>query len=104
LPTAPGRPRRRPRALVRITLARDGRFEEERLMHYTAWAQLGAPGEARTGRPGGGGRYAVRRNTLTLEYDGGQVAHFTIVVPPGEIGKPVPDAIYVNAAPIRRVP
>jgi hypothetical protein len=89
---------------ARLQLAADGRFEEERLMHYTAWAQLGAPGEARTALAGGRGHYTIERNTLALRYDGGQAAYFTIVVPPGEIGKPVPDVVYVNTARLARVP
>ena len=91
------------RTMVRLRLTADGRFEEERLMHYTAWAQLGAPGETRVARDGGSGRYTIRRNTLALHYDDGEAAYFTIVVPPGEIGKPVPDVIYVNSGPISRV-
>jgi len=89
---------------ARLQLAADGRFEEERLMHYTAWAQLGAPGETRTALAGGRGRYTIERNTLALRYAGGQAAYFTIVVPPGEIGKPVPDVVYVNTARLARVP
>jgi hypothetical protein len=91
-------------ALVKIRFTADGRFREESLMHFTAWAQFGAPGETRAERAAGSGAYTIQRNTLTLRYDDGQVAHFTIVVPPGEFGKAVPDAIYVNAAPIHRVP
>jgi hypothetical protein len=90
--------------LVRLRLTADGRFAEQGLMHYTAWAQLGAPGEGRVERPGGAGRYAVTRNTLALAYDGGQAAYFTVVVPPGEAGKPVPDVLYVNQARLPRVP
>jgi len=89
---------------ARLQLAADGRFEEERLMHYTAWAQLGAPGETRTALPGGRGRYTIERYTLALRYDGGEAAYLTIVVPPGEIGKPVPDVVYVNTARLARVP
>jgi hypothetical protein len=59
---------------ARLQLAADGRFEEERLTHYTAWAQLGAPGETRTALAGGRGRYTVERNTLALRYDGGRGA------------------------------
>jgi hypothetical protein len=90
-------------ALVRIELSADGRFREESLMHYTAWAQLGAPGEQRAELAGGTGRYTIERNTLALQYEGGHAAYFTIVVPPGEIGKAVPDAIYINTARIERV-
>jgi hypothetical protein len=91
-------------ALVRIRFTADGRFAEERLMHYTAWAQLGAPGEERVALPGGSGRYTVTRNTLAHAYDGGRTAYFTVVVPPGEIAKPVPDVIYINQARISRAP
>jgi hypothetical protein len=91
-------------ALVSIRFTADGRFTEESLMHHTAWAQLGAPGETRTELPGGAGRYTIARNTLALAYDGGRTAYFTIVVPPGEKGKAVPDVIYVNTARIHRVP
>ncbi|MGZ8411787.1 MAG: hypothetical protein ACXWZS_11230 [Gemmatirosa sp.] len=90
-------------ALVSIRFSADGRFAEERLMRWTAWAQLGAPGETRAALAGGAGRYTIGRNTLALAYDGGRTAYFTIVVPPGEAGKPVPDAVYVNTARLERV-
>ena len=92
------------RTVVNLRLTAGGRFVEERLMHYTAWTEFGAPGESRTELPGGAGTYTIARNTLALRYDGGRVAYFTIVIPPGEIEKDVPDVIYVNAAPIERVP
>jgi hypothetical protein len=60
-------------------------------MIYTNWARLAAPGETR-----------VPRHTLELRYDGGPTVRFFIVVPPGEIGNPVPDVVYVNTAPVRR--
>jgi len=92
------------RTVVSLRLTADGRFVEQRLMHYTAWTEFGAPGEQRSELPGGAGTYTIQRNTLALQYDGGPAAYFTIVIPPGEIGKAVPDVIYVNAAPIERVP
>jgi hypothetical protein len=94
----------RGRTLVSLALARDGRFTEEKLMDYTSWVRLAPPGETRVPLPGGSGTYTVTRNTLALRYDGGQTAYFFFVVPPGEMGNAVPNVVYINTAPINRVP
>jgi hypothetical protein len=100
LPQGPGEP-----PFAHVTLTADGRFEENNLLDYLNW-ELDPEHPERDGTavPRGTGTYTIRRNTLTLRYDGGFVAYLAVVVPPGEVGRPTPDAVYLNGGNLGRLP
>lgn len=94
----------RNREIAGIDFTRDGRFAERSLMRHTSWTMLGDRAErARTAVERGGGRYAIRRNTLELRYDGGPVARFVILVPPGAQALPQPEVLHINRNRFPRV-
>lgn len=91
---------------VRIAFARDGRFEEERLLGGISWnsSDYGAPAAAIRDVPRGAGRYEIRSNTLTLHYRDGRVVSVNLYVFPDELRKRQPEEIYINSFDFRRRP
>ncbi|HEV2146714.1 MAG TPA: hypothetical protein VGR37_04790 [Longimicrobiaceae bacterium] len=91
------------RAVVGIRFGPDGEFLENNLMGFTNWEMLARDGERRVALPLGYGRYSIHRNTLELRYEGGPVARFVILIPPGQPQTPAARTLIINQAVLPRV-